>query len=59
MAKTVQTSSGARGTKLVRATGIDSSGYGKRGTEEISNSGFKGSKGDLSNSISGGSVPSR
>lgn len=59
MAKTVMSGSGARGTKTVRSTGLDTSSYGARGTEGISNSGFKGGRADLSNSISGGKVPSR
>jgi hypothetical protein len=53
---TSKQTSGARGTKIVRATGLDHSSYGNTGVKWISNEGFKGSRTDISSSIKGGKV---
>lgn len=57
MAKTTVSQSAMRGGKIERATGVDTSSYGDRGTKQIQNSRIKGSVNDLSHSISNGSVP--
>jgi len=58
MAKSIMQGSGARGTKTLVSTGLDTSSYGSRGTEGLGSK-AKGSVADLSNSVSGGKVPSR
>jgi len=53
---TVQTS-GARGTKLVKQTGLDNSSYGDKSTKGIKND-MKGGTTDISSSIKDGKVRS-
>lgn len=50
--------SGARGTKILKSTGLDGSSMKVQGadTSQLKGSGMKGSRNDLSHSISGSSV---
>lgn len=55
--QTYQTN-GARGTKIIKQTGQDTSSFGDTSAASIKNSGFKGGVGDISSSIKDGKVRS-
>lgn len=55
------TTKGNRGFTMAKSTGVDNSSYDVPGTNastQLKNTGFGGSKDNLSHSISSGSVPS-